>query len=250
MVEGCMRIEIWSDVVCPWCYIGKRRLETALDRTGHRGDIEVVHRSFQLDPAAPPVPEQTVAESLGQKYGGGPEAGQQMVERVEAVAAEEGLLFRLGEAQRVSTVDAHRVLHLALAQGGPALQYTLSEELLAAYFLRAENVADHDLLRRTAEKVGLDPVRVDQVLGSEEYADAVETDIREAAALGANGVPFFVIDRKYAVSGAQPADTFVQVIERAWSESHPQLEHVGQQENGQQNGQQDGEICGPDGCPV
>ncbi len=253
-----MRIEIWSDVVCPWCYIGKRRLETALDRTGHRGDIEVVHRSFQLDPAAPPVPEQTVAESLGQKYGGGPEAGQQMVERVEAVAAEEGLLFRLGEAQRVSTVDAHRVLHLALAQGGPALQYILSEELLAAYFLRAENVADHDLLRRTAEKVGLDPVRVDQVLGSEEYSDAVETDIREAAALGANGVPFFVIDRKYAVSGAQPADTFVQVIERAWSESHPQLEHVGQQrggqehrqEDGQQDGQQDGEICGPDGCPV
>jgi predicted DsbA family dithiol-disulfide isomerase len=235
-----MRIEIWSDVVCPWCYIGKRRLETALDRSGHRDDVEIVYRSFQLDPAAPRVPVESVAQSLGSKYGGGPEAGQQMIDRVEAVAAEEGLLFRLGEAQRVNTVDAHRLLHLALADGGPALQYALSEELLAAYFLRAENVADHDLLRRTAEKVGLDAAHVDRVLASEEFADAVERDIREAASLGATGVPFFVIDRKYGVSGAQPADTFVQVLERAWSESHPTLQHVGH----------DDEICGPDGCAV
>jgi predicted DsbA family dithiol-disulfide isomerase len=246
MVEDCMRIEIWSDVVCPWCYIGKRRLETALGRTGHGDDIEVVYRSFQLDPAAPRVPEQTVAESLGAKYGGGPEAGQQMVERVEAVAAEEGLLFRLGEAKRVNTIDAHRLLHLALAQGGPALQGTLKEELLAAYFLRAENVADHDLLRRTAEKAGLDTDRVEQVLGSDEYADAVEADIREAAGLGATGVPFFVIDRKYGVSGAQPAEAFVQVLERAWSEAHPRLQHVGDQHVGQQ----DREVCGPDGCAI
>jgi predicted DsbA family dithiol-disulfide isomerase len=236
-----MRIEIWSDVVCPWCYIGKRRLETALDRTGHRDDVEVVYRSFQLDPAAPRVPDQTVAEHLGAKYGGGAAAGQQMVERVEAVAAEEGLLFRLGEAKRANTVDAHRLLHLALAQGGPALQSALKEELLAAYFLRAENVADHDLLRRTAEKTGLDPERVDAVLGSEEYADAVEADIREAAGLGATGVPFFVIDRKYGVSGAQPAETFVQVLERAWSESQPKLEHVGHTHD---------EVCGPDGCAI
>jgi predicted DsbA family dithiol-disulfide isomerase len=235
-----MRIEIWSDVVCPWCYIGKRRLETALDRSGHRDDVEIVYRSFQLDPAAPRVPVESVAQSLGSKYGGGPEAGQQMIDRVEAVAAEEGLLFRLGEAQRVNTVDAHRLLHLALADGGPALQYALSEELLAAYFLRAENVADHDLLRRTAEKVGLDAAHVDRVLASEEFADAVERDIREAASLGATGVPFFVIDRKYGVSGAQPADTFVQVLERAWSDSHPTLQHVGH----------DDEICGPDGCAV
>ncbi|MCW2807189.1 MAG: DsbA family oxidoreductase [Marmoricola sp.] len=241
-----MRIDIWSDVVCPWCYIGKRRLETALGRTGHGDDIEVVYRSFQLDPAAPRVPEQTVAESLGAKYGGGPEAGQQMVERVEAVAAEEGLLFRLGEAKRVNTIDAHRLLHLALAQGGPALQATLKEELLAAYFLRAENVADHDLLRRTAEKAGLDTDRVEQALGSDEYADAVEADIREAAGLGATGVPFFVIDRKYGVSGAQPVEAFVQVLERAWSEAHPPLQHLGPQHVGQQ----DGEVCGPDGCAI
>jgi len=235
-----MRIEIWSDVVCPWCYIGKRRLETALAGFEHREDVEVVYRSFQLDPSAPQVPVETVAESLGAKYGGGPEAGQQMVDRVEAVAAEEGLLFRLGEAQRVGTIDAHRLLHLALENGGADLQGRLKEELLASYFLRAENVADHDLLRRTAEKAGLDGIRVQEVLASEEYADDVEHDIREAAALGATGVPFFVVDRKYAVPGAQPAATFTQVLERAWSESHPQLQQVGGGD----------EVCGPDGCAV
>lgn len=140
----------------------------------------------------------------------------------------------------MNTVDAHRPLHLALADGGPALQYALSEELLAAYFLRAENLADHDLLRRTTEKVGLDSTHVDRVLASDEYADALGHDIREAATLGATGVPFFVIDRKYGVSGAQPAESFVQVLERAWSESHPVLEHVGHHD----------EVCGPGGCAI
>ncbi|MET0521603.1 MAG: DsbA family oxidoreductase [Jiangellaceae bacterium] len=237
-----MRIEIWSDVVCPWCYIGKRRLETALAGFEHADDVEIVYRSFQLDPAAPRVPDQTVAEHLGSKYGGGPAAGQQMVERTEAVAAEEGLLFRLGEAQRSNTVDAHRILHLALETGGPTQQAALKEELLAAYFLRAENVADHDLLRRTAEKAGLDSEAVDAVLATDRYADAVERDIREATALGATGVPFFVIDRKYGVSGAQPAEAFGQVLDRAWAEAHPQLEQVGTA--------QTDESCGPDGCAV
>jgi predicted DsbA family dithiol-disulfide isomerase len=236
-----VKIEIWSDVVCPWCYIGKRRLETALAGFEHADDVEIVYRSFQLDPAAPRVPDQTVAEHLGSKYGGGPEAGRQMVERTEAVAAEEGLLFRLGEAKRANTVDAHRLLHLALETGGPALQSALKEELLAAYFLRAENVADHDLLRRTAEKVGLDAAAIDEVLASDRYADAVETDIREAAALGATGVPFFVVDRTYGISGAQPAEMFTQVLERAWDEEHPRLEQVGAET---------GDACGPDGCPI
>jgi predicted DsbA family dithiol-disulfide isomerase len=237
-----VKIEIWSDVVCPWCYIGKRRLERALSGFAHRDDVEIVYRSFQLDPAAPRTPEHSVAEHLGSKYGGGPAAGRQMVERTEAVAAEEGLLFRLAEAQRVNTVDAHRVLHLALDTGGPSLQAELKEELLAAYFLRAENVADHDLLRRTTEKVGLDTDAVDAVLSSDAYADAVERDIREAAALGANGVPFFVVDRKYGVSGAQPAEVFQQVLDRAWTESQPRLEHVG--------GPESTDACGPDGCEV
>ncbi len=242
-----MKIEIWSDVVCPWCYIGKRRLETALERfvarpgRPGRDEVEIVYRSFELDPSSPRIPDQTVTEHLGQKYGGGPEAGRQMVDRVEAVAAEEGLLFRLAEARRANTVDSHRLLHLALAEGGPALQSVLKEELLASYFLRAENVADHDVLRRTAEKAGLDPARVDQVLAGDEFADSVEHDVREATALGASGVPFFVIDDRYGISGAQPAETFVQVLERAWAESRPAIEHVGTDAD---------EVCGPDGCAV
>jgi predicted DsbA family dithiol-disulfide isomerase len=234
-----VRIEIWSDVVCPWCYIGKRRLEKALTTFEHTGDVEIVWRSFQLDPAAPREPVETVAEALGRKYGGGPEAGRQMIDRVEAVAAEEGLLFRHHQSLRVNTVDAHRVLHLALETGGPALQGRLKEALLSAYFVETENVADHDTLLRIAASAGLDEVRVKEVLGTDEYADAVEVDVREAASLGATGVPFYVIDRKYGVSGAQPSETFAQVLERAWSESHPVLDLVG-----------GADACGPDGCAI
>lgn len=234
-----MRIEIWSDVVCPWCYIGKRRLEKALAAFGHETEIEVVWRSFQLDPSAPAVPVETVAESLGRRYGGGPEAGKQMIDRVEAVAAEEGLLFRHHQSLRVNTVDAHRVLHLALESGGPELQGRLKEALLSAYFVETENVADHDTLQRIAVGVGLDEVRVKEVLGGTEYAGAVETDIREAAALGATGVPFYVVDRKYGVSGAQASEVFTQVLERAWTDAHPKLDLVG-----------GAEACGPDGCAI
>lgn len=234
-----MRIEIWGDVVCPWCYIGKRRLEKALASFGHEAEIEVLWRSFQLDPAAPAVPVETVAESLGRKYGGGAEAGRQMIDRVEAVAAEEGLLFRHHQSLRVSTVDAHRVLHLALQTGGPQLQGRLKEALLSAYFVETENVADHDTLQRIAAGVGLDEVRVKEVLGGTEYADAVEADIREAAALGATGVPFYVVDRRYGVSGAQAPEVFTQVLERAWTDAHPKLDLVG-----------GAEACGPDGCAI
>ncbi|MET1061051.1 MAG: DsbA family oxidoreductase [Nocardioides sp.] len=230
-----MIIEVWSDVVCPWCYIGKRRLESALAEFPH--EVEVVWRSFQLDPGAPAVPTETVAESLGRKYGGGPEGGARMIDNVEAVAAEEGLVYRLHQAQRANTIDAHRLLHLALEQGGPTLQGTLKEALLAAYFTDARNVADHAVLRDVAVTAGVDPERVDAVLATTEYRDEVFADIEQAQAYGATGVPFFVIDRKYGVSGAQAADTFRQVLDRAWADAHPSLELVG-----------GGDACGPDGC--
>ena len=233
-----VHIEIWSDVVCPWCYIGKRRLERALESFPH--PVDIVYRSFELDPSAPTEPTETVVEHLGAKYGGGAAAGQQMVDRVEAVAAEEGLIFRLAEAQRGNTVDAHRLLHLALAES-PEVQARLKEELLAAYFLRAENVADHQVLLRAAASVGIDETAATEVLAGDTYADAVEADIREAAALGATGVPFFVVDRKYGVSGAQPVEVFTQVLERAWADAHPALDVVGGA---------DGDACGPDGCAV
>ncbi len=232
-----MRIEIWSDVVCPWCYIGKRRLETALADFEHADEVEVIWRSFQLDPSSPQAATESIAEHLGHKYGGGPEAGREMVARVSEVAAGEGLTFSYEDAQRASTVDAHRLLHLALAEGGPTLQGALKERLLESYFSRAENPADPALLRAAAVAAGLSGTRVDEVLGSAEYAEAVEADQAQAVAYGAGGVPFVVVDQKYGVSGAQPADVFGQVLERAWSESHPVIDLVAT-----------GDVCGPAGC--
>ncbi len=243
-VAAVMRIDIWSDVVCPWCFIGKRRLETALASFEHADDVEVVWHSFQLDPGAPDVPVETVAEALGRKYGGGPDAGKDMIDRVEAVAAEEGMVWRHHDSLRVGTMDAHRLLHLAHHEGGSALQGTLKEALLSAYFVEARNVADHAVLREVAVGAGVDATAVDRVLGSDELADEVWADIEQAQRFGATGVPFFVIDEKYGVSGAQPADTFTQVLERAWSERTPAVQMVAGTAG------ESGEACGPDGCAV
>ena len=232
-----VRIDIWSDVVCPWCYIGKRRFESALADFEHAADVEVVWHSYQLDPGAPSEPAESVAAHLGRKYGGGPAAGAQMIDRVEAVAAEEGLVYRLHHAQRANTVDAHRLLHLAREESGPAGQDRLKETLLASYFTEARNVADHDVLREVAAESGLDAARVDEVLASDAYAADVQADIDQAHAYGSSGVPFFVIDGKYGVSGAQPAEAFGEVLRRAWAEREPSLQMVG-----------GNEVCGPDGC--
>ncbi|KAJ1683017.1 hypothetical protein LUZ63_021767 [Rhynchospora breviuscula] len=236
-----MRIDVWSDVVCPWCFIGKRRLERALAWFEHADEVEVVYHSFLLDPDAPQEPVESVAESLGRKYGGGPEAGRRMVEQVSSVAAEEGLDFRLAEAQRASTVDAHRLLHLALAEHGPAVQRALKEELLAAYFLRAENPASTEVLLGAARAAGVDENRAREVLASDEHREAVFGDVDRAADLGASGVPFFVLDERYAVSGAQPVEVFAQALGQAWAAGHPALQQVGGPSD-------DAAVCGPEGC--
>lgn len=245
-----MRIDVWSDVVCPWCYIGKRRLEKALadfESARPEADIDVVWRSFELDPAAPAVPVESVAEALGRKYGGGPEAGRSMVDRVEAVAAEEGMIWRHHASLRVNTVTAHRLLHWALHEGGPELQGRLKQALLAAYFEQERNIADAETLLELTDSVGLDRDRARQVVEGREFADEVETDIRQAAALGATGVPFFVIDQKYGISGAQPVEFFTQVIERAWDESHPTIAVLTPTATA---GDAGAEACGPDGCTI
>lgn len=235
-----MRIDIWSDVVCPWCYIGKRRIEKALADFPHAEEVEVVWHSYELDPGAPTEPVETTAEHLGRKYGGGVEGARRMMDNVEAVAAEEGLLYCLGDTQRVNTVDAHRLLHLALADGGNELQGRLKEALLAANFVDARNVADHATLTEVAVGAGLDEARVAEVLAGDEFRDAVHADVARAQSYGATGVPFFVVDEKYGVSGAQSAEVFSQVLDRAWSESHPSLHMV--------DGSAD--ACGPDGCAL
>lgn len=234
-----MKIEIWSDVVCPWCYIGKRRIESALAEFEHADQVEVHWRSYQLDPGAPTVPTESTSLMLARKYGQSVAGAKQMQDRVEAVAAEEGLVYRLSETLHLNTVDAHRLIHLAHRQGGNDLQGRVKEALLHAYFTEARDVADHAVLREVAVAAGLDPSRVEEVLGSREFENDVHADVEQAQAYGASGVPFFVVDEKYGVSGAQPKEVFSQVLERAWSESHPRIEVLAT-----------GEECGPDGCAV
>ena len=233
-----MRIEVWSDVVCPWCYIGKRRLERALEQFAHADEVEVVYRSFELDPAAPKRATEPVVEVLARKYGGGVDNARAMMVRVSEVAASEGLEYHLDRTLRGSTVDAHRLLHLALDEHGPHVQATLKEALLAAYFTAVEDVADPEVLRKVAAGTGLDPERVDQVLGGDEYAGAVRADVAEARALGATGVPFFVVDRRYGVAGAQPVEALLEVLDKAWAHGRATVTMVGAESD----------VCGPDGC--
>ena len=234
-----VKIEIWSDVVCPWCYIGKRRIEKAIDAFEHADEVEVHWRSFQLDPGAPTEPTEGTGAMLARKYGQSPAGAKQMQDRVEAVAAEDGLIYRLSETLHLNTVDAHRLIHLGHEQGGNGLQGRVKEALLKAYFTDARNVADHAVLREVGVAAGLDAARVDEVLAGTEYAAEVYADMEQAQAYGATGVPFFVVDQKYGVSGAQPVEAFTQVLERAWADSHPVIEMVS-----------GGEECGPEGCAV
>jgi predicted DsbA family dithiol-disulfide isomerase len=215
-------VEVWSDVICPWCYIGKRRLEAALAGFEHRADVQVVWRSFELDPTTPrsgePGGGQDLATYLGERYGGGRAAGLAMNEQVSQIAAGDGLDYHLDRAVRSNTVDAHRLLHLALTLGGPELQGRLKERLMTAYFTEGLAIDDPSTLRRLATEVGLDPSRVDEVLAGQEFADEVRADVAQAQAYGANGVPFTVVDGRYGVSGAQPTELFEQALRRAWDD--------------------------------
>ena len=224
MNADVVHVEIWSDVVCPWCYIGKRRVEAALAgleraRPELHGRVEVRWRSFQLDPSAAPfdpaVAPVDLAEHLGSKYGGGRQAGLQMLAHVTGIAAGEGLHYDLEHARGGNTMDAHRVLHAAHAEGGTALQGKVKERLLQGYFCERENISDPDTLVRLAAEAGLDHLVARQTLAGEAYRDAVEADQAQAHAFGATGVPFVVVERRYGVSGAQPVAVFTDVLTRA-----------------------------------
>ena len=212
-----MFVEVWSDVVCPWCYIGKRRFATAVDRLaqdadfGH--DIEIVYRPFQLDPTAPPGTTMPAAEAYARKFGG-PERAAAIIDDITAVAAAEGLEFRLERAQRANTRDAHRALWYALANGSPATQGALKERLLAAYFTEGRNVADHDVLAAESGHVGLDPDGVMRMLESDDGTSEVTAAFAIAAEAGITAVPTYVIDGRWSIPGAQDPDVFVQVLRR------------------------------------
>jgi protein disulfide-isomerase len=222
-----LTIEIWSDVACPFCYIGKTNFENALNSFAKKDDIEVVWRSFILDPTLPEVNNKNLYESLSEKKGLSMDQVMQMTEGVQAMATRAGLQMNFDEAQAVNTFKAHRVLQLAKKNGkGGALK----EALLEAYFTQGANVADASTLKSIAGKVGLSPEEVVQALEQNEYAEAVNDDVAEARSLGINGVPYFVIDRKYGISGAQPPEAFSQALERAYQEwsntNKSQLEEV------------------------
>ncbi|MEX2534185.1 MAG: DsbA family oxidoreductase [Trueperaceae bacterium] len=211
-----MKVEIWSDVVCPFCYVGKRRFENALSEFEHRDGVEVIWRSFELDANAPTESEGSLDDMLAKKYGMDLEQAKVMNARVTQMAADEGLGFRLEEAKRGNTFDAHRLIHLAAAHG---LRAEAKERLLRAYFTEGKPIGSRETLIELAAELGLDRQEAGTVLGSDAYAAEVRADEQRAAELHVNGVPFFVFDGRYGVSGAQETETFAQVLRKAWDEA-------------------------------
>ena len=207
-----MQVEIWSDVVCPWCYIGKRRFERALRELDGAADVEVTWRSFQLNPAQPKGDPRRHDEYLAGKTGRSIEEVHAMNERVVSLAAAEGLDYHFETYHVINTFDAHRIMHLARAHG---LGSEAHERLMHAQLVEGQVLEDAETLVRLSAEIGVPEEAARAVLATNAYAADVNAEIREAAALGCTGVPFFVIDRRYGISGAQPAEVFLQVLERA-----------------------------------
>jgi predicted DsbA family dithiol-disulfide isomerase len=205
-----LTVEIWSDVVCPWCYIGKRRFEAAVARFPH--EVAVVWRSFELDPGAPAVREHGATEHLASKYGMSVEQAQSSHAQMTELAAREGLEYHFETARGGNSFDAHRLIHLAAARGKQA---EAQERVMRAYFTEGVAIGDREQLVALAAELGLDPDEARSVLESDTYADAVREDEHLAQRIGIHGVPFFVLGRRYGVSGAQPADILVQALEKA-----------------------------------
>ncbi|WP_077798532.1 DsbA family oxidoreductase [Streptomyces sp. JHA26] len=236
-----MRVEIWSDIACPWCYVGKARFEKALAAFEHRDGVEVVHRSFELDPGRAKGDVQPVLTMLTAKYGMSEAQAQAGEDNLGAQAAAEGLDYRTRGRDHGSTFDMHRLLHLAKEEGR---QDALLDAFYRGNFAEERSVFDDDeRLVDLAVGAGLEADTVRGVLADPTaYADGVRADEREAAQLGATGVPFFVLDRTYGVSGAQPVEVFAQALAQAWGERTP-LALV-------DAGGASADACGPDGCVV
>jgi predicted DsbA family dithiol-disulfide isomerase len=228
-----MNVEIWSDIACPWCYVGKRRFEAALAEFDHRDDVEVTWRSFELDPGAPREREGDRVEHLAQKYGTTREQAQSMHDQMTQVAAADGLDFRFDIARDGNMFDAHRMVHLADAHG---LQDAMKERLFRAYLSEGQVMGDPATLERLALEVGVPHDEVRDVLATDRYAADVRADEQLASSLGITAVPFFVVDRSIAASGAQPPALLRELLERAWEQRSPLPTVIG------------GEACGPDGC--
>jgi len=230
-----MKVEIWSDVMCPFCYIGKRRFENALQQFPFKDQIEIEWKSFQLNPNIKYEPGKNINQFLAEHKGISIERAKEMNDYVTNMAAAEGLRYDFEKAVVANSFDAHRFSHLAAKHGkGDAAE----ESLFKAYFTEGKNISDRDTLVELGENIGLNKEEVKQTLESDNYANEVQNDIAEAEALGIRGVPFFVLDRKYAVSGAQSADAFVQALERSFTEWKNENNNLTTLE---------GQVCTPDG---
>ncbi|GEJ56431.1 DsbA family oxidoreductase [Anaeromyxobacter diazotrophicus] len=228
-----LRVEVWSDIACPWCYVGKRRLEAAVARLPASDRVEVVWRAFELDPTAPrTVPEEPYAERLARKYGCSTAEAQAMVDRMTSVAAGDGLPFRFDLVHPGNTFDAHRLLHLALERG---LQDAVKERFLRAYLTEGAAIGDPSVLAPLAVEAGLGEEEVRRVLASDAYAGSVRGDEEEARRFGIHAVPFFVLGGRYGLSGAQPVEVLHEALARALAEAPEPLVA-------------EGAVCGPDGC--
>jgi predicted DsbA family dithiol-disulfide isomerase len=213
-----VRVEIWSDVVCPWCYVGKRRFELALATFEHRDDVEVVWRSFELDPRGPAVREGDYVTRLSTKYGMSGEQATAAIDRMVAAGAEDDVNLRFDIARPGNTFNAHRLLHLAHERG---VQAQVKERFMRATFTEGEPIGDPDALARVAIDAGLDPSEVAAVLAGDDYGDAVRADELRATQLGISAVPFFVIDGRYGIAGAQSPYVILNVLDEAWADTTP-----------------------------
>jgi predicted DsbA family dithiol-disulfide isomerase len=210
-----LRVDVWSDLVCPWCAIGNRRLERALEAFPHRDRVEVVWHSFELDPAAPRVLEGDHVEQLAAKYGRTYEQARAMVQRVIDLAAEDGLTLRLLQARAGNTFDGHRLLHFAAERG---MEPAVRQRFFRGYMTEGEAIGDRETLVRLAAEAGLPAEEARQVLDSDRYAQDVRDDEAAAAAIGIGGVPFFILGGRVGVSGAQPVELFGRALEQAWAQ--------------------------------
>jgi predicted DsbA family dithiol-disulfide isomerase len=228
-----VEIEIWSDIACPWCYVGKRRFEAALAEFENRDQVNVTWRSFELDPSAPHEREGDRAARLAEKYGMTVEQARAAERQLTEVAAADGLDFHFDIARSGSTFDGHRVVHLAAAHDR---QDAMKERLLRAYFTEGELIGDHDTLIRLAVEVGIPEDEVRSTLESDRFADAVREDEMTAQRFGISAVPTFVVDRALGASGAHPPEQLLGLLRQGWANRTPVSVITG------------GEACGPDGC--
>lgn len=237
-MDDKLKIQIWSDVMCPYCYIGKRRIEEAIDLFGHKDAIEIEWKSFQLDASFVASPKDNIFDHLAEKYQKDRDWAVEMVDNMTQNAKNSGLDFQLGKAILANSYKAHRLLHLAKKHG---VGHELKELLFKAYMTDGENVDDTNTLIALGEAVGMNKNVIEGVLNSDTYGTEVKKDIAMAQQIGVQGVPFFVFDNKYAVSGAQHVETFVKTLEKVWEEGSfgPQLTILNANE---------GDSCGIDGC--